>query len=554
MTSIVPFQQLADLCSTAGVEHVIISPGSRNAALTIAFTSHPKLNCYSISDERSAAYVALGMALVTGKPAVIICTSGTAALNYAPAIAEAFFQEIPLLVITADRPPEWIHQYDGQTIYQDNVYGKHVKASFSWSADQDEDSLRLAKKIATEALQLCQKLPLGPVHINIPIREPFYPDAVNSEYEKWEYQSEETTHREIGYSDFHHFFKAYDKKLLVIGQQHDHDTKVLAAEFARKYGFVLIGDIISNIQDGIKNQDVFIRNLSEKDKEELKPDLLISTDMSLISKSLKLLLRTWKIEKHLHVQDNPLHLDPFRSLTDKVEVKPALFFKNILKDSNVLQQINAEYLDKWADFDLKAQKQLVDFFERNAYSEFHILQKIVSAIPPESIIHVGNSMSVRYLNFFQNYLAEDCMVFANRGTSGIDGRLSTAVGQAMVTTKNVYCILGDVSFQYDKNALWNRYLPDNLKIIIINNAGGIIFSMIDGPKKQHSFEDFFRTSQPNKADLIAEEFKLAYYSIKTPDQVEKVINAFISEAEKSILEIFTDYDTNEKHFKSLFST
>ena len=178
MTKLEPFQQLARLCLKKGVANVIICPGSRNAALTIAFTNEKGLKCFSISDERSAAYIALGMALQTGKTSVIICTSGTAALNLAPAVAEAYFQEIPLLVLTADRPPEWVHQYDGQTIFQENLYGKHVKNSFYWSADQNDSDLTEDVQISNAALNICQSQPLGPVHINVSIREPFYPDVV----------------------------------------------------------------------------------------------------------------------------------------------------------------------------------------------------------------------------------------------------------------------------------------------------------------------------------------------------------------------------------------
>jgi 2-succinyl-5-enolpyruvyl-6-hydroxy-3-cyclohexene-1-carboxylate synthase len=547
MTKLEPFQQLAKLCLNRGIENIIICPGSRNAALTIAFTNQKGLKCYSISDERSAAYIGVGMALQSGKTSVIICTSGTAALNFAPAIAEAYFQEIPLLILTADRPAEWVHQYDGQTIFQDNLYGKHVKKAFAWSADQNNGELEMASQISNEAISICQSQPLGPVHINIPIREPFYPEIVNEIIQKWEVKELFSKPYVFDKEIFKAVLRKYPKRLLVIGQQHNLEVKKQALDFANTFGFVLVSDCIANIDGGIKNHDQFLKSA---EKDGLVPDLLISTDMSLISKTLKLMFRNGKIKEHWHIQDNPTFIDPFRSLTQKVEIEPLLFFKQS-KECSVVN-IDTNYQAIWQDLETQSNKAISDYFEKPFYSEFHVLKSILSRIPANSIIHSGNSMSIRYINALQSFIDPSVMIFCNRGTSGIDGCLSTAVGQALRTDKNVYCILGDLSFQYDKNALWNRYLPNNLKIIIINNAGGIIFNMIDGPNMQDSFNDFFRTEQPNKADLIAQEYGLNYLSIINSIEVESKITEFFQMKAKCILEIFTNYEENVKAFKGFF--
>jgi 2-succinyl-5-enolpyruvyl-6-hydroxy-3-cyclohexene-1-carboxylate synthase len=545
MTKLEPFQQLARLCLHKGVENVIICPGSRNAALTIAFTAEKGLKCYSVSDERSAGYMAVGMALQTGKTSVIICTSGTAALNFAPAVAESYFQEIPLLVLTADRPSEWVHQYDGQTIFQENLYGRHVKKAFTWSDKQDEHAIKAASEISNEALCICQSQPHGPVHINIPISEPFYPEKVIEIQVEWEV-SELVNHiQSVNIELFKSILMKHPKRLLVIGQQHNKKVKIEAEKFAKRFGFVLISDTIGNVEGGIKNHDQFLKNVS---KENLIPDLLISTDMSVISKSLKLMLRNSEIKEHWHLQDNPAFIDPFRSLTKKIELEPYLFFEQIMKVENV--KIDSEYQSVWQKLEIDAQENIKTYFEKPTFSEFHILKQFLELIPTNSIIHSGNSMSIRYINALQNFINPSAILYCNRGTSGIDGSLSTAVGQALTTSKTVYCILGDVSFQYDKNALWNRYLPDNLKIIILNNAGGIIFSMIDGPKRQDSFQDFFRTEQPNKADLISQEYGLTYFSIKNLEEVRDKILNFLKTKEKSILEVFTDYERNGEAFKN----
>ena len=547
MTKLEPFQQLARLCLKKGVANVIICPGSRNAALTIAFTNEKGLKCFSISDERSAAYIALGMALQTGKTSVIICTSGTAALNLAPAVAEAYFQEIPLLVLTADRPPEWVHQYDGQTIFQENLYGKHVKNSFYWSADQNDSDLTEDVQISNAALNICQSQPLGPVHINVSIREPFYPDVVYDITHEWEIKEQKVKAYKFNKEIFKSVLKKYPRKLLVIGQQHNLKVKTQAMVFANTFGFVLVSDSIANVDGGIKNHDKFLKSAK---KEHLVPDLLISTDMSLISKSLKLMLRNGEIKEHWHIQDNPTFIDPFRTLTKKVEMEPQHFLEQVANGSSA--KIDTNFKERWQNLEQASNEAIKAYFKKPIFSEIHVLKRVLEQIPAKSIIHAGNSMSIRYINALQSFIEPSVMIYCNRGTSGIDGSLSTAVGQALCTETTVYCILGDMSFQYDKNALWNRYLPDNLKIIILNNAGGIIFSMIDGPKKQDSFRDFFRTEQPNKADLIAQEYGLAYYCIKELTEVKTKISEFFKINKKCILEIFTDYDRNAEVFREYF--
>ena len=550
MTRLEPFRQLARLCRQKGIENVIICPGSRNAILTIAFTSEPGLNCYSISDERSAGYIALGMALQTGLTTALICTSGTAALNFAPAVAEAFFQEVPLLILTADRPPEWIHQYDGQTIFQNEVYGKHVKKAFSWSPDQSEKDIEAAAAMSLEAVELCQRLPQGPVHINIPVSEPFYPDEIDEIDKEWPVNSSSDQEKVEEIPSLEELLDLYPKRLLVVGQQHDESLYEKAAEFARRFGFVLVSDCIGNVRGGVKNHDHFLKSISKESKSELIPDFLISTDMSLISKSLKLMLREGDIKAHWHIQDNPFWIDPFRSLTKKVKMAPALFFDQSLRLEN--RPISDSYIKSWEILDQQSDNKINQFFENESFTEFHFLKKLITQAPKDIIFHVGNSMSIRYMNALQKYLPDNSLVYGNRGTSGIDGSLSTAVGQAIKTKRMVLCVLGDLSFQYDKNALWNRYLPDNLKIVVLNNAGGIIFNMIDGPARQESFNTFFKTQQPNTARWIAKEFDLSYFSIKKQNEIHAQLEAFLKEEGKAILEIFTDYETNSKVFKEFF--
>ncbi|SOE24026.1 2-succinyl-5-enolpyruvyl-6-hydroxy-3-cyclohexene-1-carboxylate synthase [Spirosomataceae bacterium TFI 002] len=548
MTSIIPFLQLADLCVQKGIKDIIICPGSRNAALTVAFTSNKSLNCKSISDERSAGFIAVGQSISTNKPTVLICTSGTAALNFHPAVAEAYFQNIPLLVITADRPPEWINQHDGQTVFQENCYGKHVKKFFHWLPDQSEASISYAERTSNDAINLADS---GPVHINIPIREPFYPENSNLEFSPWKNIQFAKIDHVIPKSEVDLFLQTVrnsKSKLLVVGQNLDKNLGEVAAIFASKYGFTLVGDSISNCEKGIKNQDVILKTIDSKSLESLKPDFLISIGSSLISKSLKLFLRNTKAENHWHIEDEEEIIDPFISITRKVVANPQIILNQLIEidcshDAN----------NQWDTFEKEAERRIDNYFDQNSnYSEFQVVNELIKSIPTGSVLHLGNSMSVRYVNSIQKNIPLNTEIHCNRGTSGIEGTLSTAVGHAMQTDKAIYCLLGDVSFQYDKNALWNNYMPSNLKIIILNNGGGIIFQMIKGPKEQDSFNEFFRTQQNHKADLIAKEFGLTYISINKNEDIQKGLSKLNKSTKPTILEIFTDPEINELVYKTLF--
>lgn len=547
MTSIQPFLQLAQLCADKGIKQAVISPGSRSAALTIAFTKHNSIDCISISDERSAGFIAMGMSLASGLPTVLICTSGTAALNYGPAIAEACFRNIPLIVLTADRPPEWIHQHDGQTVFQANCYGKHVLNFYEWLPDQSNESLQYANRVSNEGINLAINKQ-RPVHFNIPIREPFYPSEIIVDFEKWRNVEHVVFDSKIDNGTSERFLdelKNTQSRLMVIGQMDQpFDSKIIDL-FATRFGFTVIADCISNYKSGVENQDIFLRDQDTY----LKPDFLITIGESNISKSLKLYLRKHKATHHWHIGLDDDLIDPFVSITKKIITKPLHFFEEL----NHVDYKAQTSLSKWTSVN-KETSMLMDGFwkDEDVFSDLSVVYTFLSNIQEGSVLHLGNSMSVRYVNALQKYLP-DVQVHCNRGTSGIDGILSTAVGHALNTKKTVYCLLGDVSFQYDKNALWNNLLPDNLRVLILNNSGGVIFQMINGPKKLESFDNFFRTKQANKADLLALEYGLSYFFANDLDSLNVSMKPFVNDSGPAILEVFTDPDVSESRYKALLN-
>ncbi|MBB6004646.1 2-succinyl-5-enolpyruvyl-6-hydroxy-3-cyclohexene-1-carboxylic-acid synthase [Arcicella rosea] len=567
-----PIVNLVEILSRKGVNHAIISPGSRNAPLTIAFVRHPDIKTLSISDERSAAFIAMGMAQNLKKPVSICCTSGSAAYNYAPAVAEAFFQEIPLIILTADRPKEWIHQHDGQTIYQTDIFGKHVKQSFELGADYSHpDAIWHIERTVNHAINLADTFPKGPVHINIPLREPFYP-AENEQinFDKnvrviERLNTENTLSKEI-WATLLQNIEQYEK-VLIAGGQHEYDPALTAVlqKLQEEFNFPVLGDAIANLKfDSISHHDIFLN----QDIENLKPELLITFGKSFISKSFKTFLRKNKAIEHWHLSlDNHL-IDTFQSLTKVIPVQPQYFFEKLLEDVDFEQFRNGDdeerdgsYLEEWKKNNMKAKSYLEHFFladfHKKQLNEFYAIKKLFDALPADSQLHLANSMSVRYANYIGTDYNKKIEVFANRGTSGIDGCVSTALGAALSTDKLVYLLIGDLAFFYDRNALWNRYVPNNLRIILINNHGGGIFRMIDGPSKQAELADYFETVQSYNAEKTAIEADIDYFNAKTVDEFHTFSTVFLEPNGKAkIFEIETNsvYNTEIfKQFKAGFS-
>ena len=542
------------VCAEKGIENVILCPGSRNAALIVAFEQNPKVKCFSISDERTAAFIAIGIALATKKTVAIVCTSGTAALNFIPAAAEATLQEIPLLILTADRPPEWINQYDGQTVFQNDAFGRHVKRTFALLPDYEKPDVNwFANRVFNEAINISQQPPLGPVQINIPIREPFYP--VDNEIVK----STQSVHI---ISDAL-IKKSIDEKLakilvteiensvavwIVVGQQNDVELDFAFTAIKKLPNVLIIGDVISNVRSDIDSQDILFKHQDFG----TKPDLLITCGKSLIAKSLKLFLRKSKVHNHWHIQESETIRDPYQSVSKLFNINPTDFFNSLHFASNSFQR-KSESVTQLLKHDRKVITALISKVQNLTFSDIYCANAIVSSIKENSVLHLGNSLSVRYIDLLKYKVrSRNILVECNRGTSGIEGTLSTAVGYAMSTDKIVYCLIGDVSFQYDKNALWHNYIPDNLKIIILNNGGGNIFRMIPGPKNQPAYKEFFETEQLHSAEKIAEHYKVDYLAINSISTTSEV-STFLENQGCSIIEFFTEPKENERTFKELMN-
>ncbi len=512
---------LIDNLHQQGVNEAVICPGSRNAPIMLALVRHGGFRCYSIADERSAGFFGLGRALKTKKPVIICCTSGSAGLNFAPAVVEAFFQEIPLIVLTADRPAEWIGQWDGQTIYQENLFGNHVKLAESFRPFQ-----------ASQLVEQAMAYPQGPVHMNVPIAEPFYPKQGEALPPIREPQPVHL----LKTPDFDTDFDVNPDVSLIItvGQRPFNQTEnQLFAQLALK-GIPVIGDATANLPAECQcHHDLIWAN--EAILPELKPKFHIHFGKSFVSKRIKQFLRNHKPSTSWLVHPNPIGKpDPFQCLTRVVRAETISVLSSLCQQTLMgVSTVNS------AKNRVEAIQET--YFTNETWSELAIYNRLIGVIDAQdSEVHVANSLAIRYINWTENTFTQS-EVFSNRGTSGIDGCLSTAIGASQKTHKLVISLIGDVAFQYDRNALWNSYVGPNVRILIFNNAGGGIFSILDGAKDLPELGEFMVTQQPFRAKNTASDAGIDYFEAGNWDELNQQLQHFFEPSERAkVLEIFTD--------------
>jgi 2-succinyl-5-enolpyruvyl-6-hydroxy-3-cyclohexene-1-carboxylate synthase len=562
-----PIYDIAEVCARKGLKNVVLCPGSRCAPLTLAFSRHHAIKVRTFSDERSAAFVALGISQQLNTPAALVCTSGTAVYNFASAVAEAFFNQIPLVVITADRPVEWVNQHDGQTIYQQGVFGAHVKQSFQLPQNYDHrDEQWMINRIVNDAINLARQEPKGPVHINAPFREPLYPQKDETITFSKDVRIIDDTGSDNRLSStlpeniLQEFLS--NSNILVLSGQSDYNEDLLKSlhDFTSQFSIPVVGEITSNLhplRDLVKHADLFIGEVSDKTKEMLQPDLLITFGKSVLSKNLKLFVRNYSPKIHWHIQEAGMVADTFQHLTRIVRLTPSVFFAALKKElPQTMGAAQHNYFQAWKIEEEKSSSFVKKHFHSNEYAgEFGVVQKILDCLPEKSSLHLANSMSVRYANFIGlEGRQKNIRVYCNRGTSGIDGCSSTAAGHSLVSDTPHLLITGDLAFFYDRNAFWHNYSLPNLRIVVLNNHGGVIFKMIDGPKELPEADEYFVTRQKLTAKKLCEEFDfvhLKYGDSLIEDQVKEF---FTFDGPTKILEIETSVAESKKIYDNFKAT
>lgn len=546
--------KIAVICSQYGIEDVVVSPGSRSAPLSLAFARYARFSLRTVVDERSAAFIALGIAQQKRKPVVLICTSGTAVLNYFPAVAEAFFQKLPLLLLTADRPPELIGQQDGQTIFQEQVFGRHVKASYQLpDRYEDEAAGSELEQTMNEALQRISLHDLGPVHVNVPLREPLYESAPFTYDEQVLHSSHPEQHEAFSIDpSLLSIWKHSPAKLMVAGAlPPDAALESLLDKFTGAHKIPLLADLSSNLRgiSTLNAYDYLLQMADEKIQETLRPDLLISIGEMHVSKSLKQFLRKQRPRYHFHINTSVPVADTFQSITHVLPTDAKTFFRVF---AGALPAIDTEqsYLSQWLWNETLATQQYRRLFEKAGFSEFSALFELWPHLPAQGIVQLGNSMAVRYASYLGHQ--PGLRFFSNRGTSGIDGSVSTAVGAALCTDQLCTLICGDLSFLYDIHAFWNDFVPPNLRVIVLNNSGGGIFRLLEGPAAQPELESLFETrQQENRIGPLATLYGLEHRQVSNFKELKAALPAFFAPREKaSVLEIKSDPAQNQQFFKA----
>ncbi len=520
--------------------HAVVSPGSRNAPIIQSLIDN-SYQLHSVVDERSAGFQALGMAKSLRQAVVLCCTSGTAGLNYYPAIAEAYYARIPLIVITADRPAESIDQWDGQAIRQTDVFLSHIRLSLETSEDYtDQESF---KKIAEEVNECLANEIRGPIHINVPIKEPFYSqDRLEKRLSPRTFINNDS----ILLLDLDDYLPTglKSKKILVFNGMEDGQLMILQCKDLESYeNLLVLSDITSNQASSVMHWDAMLYTLMRNSVEEAKqlaPDILITTGTTGVSKGLRQLLKRFKPKHHFHFTRHDEVGDPFN--TDPQIIDP---YKPIRSHTSFLL-IDDSYQKEWNKYTNAYIQKMINL-DWSSFCEFTASKYVLSKLPLGSILHLANSMSVRLASFLVDEM-ESLEIYANRGTSGIDGCTSTALGNAILSGQTVYLMTGDLAFFYDSNAFLRNELPQNLKIIVLNNYGGRIFEMIDGPKLQPDTLEYQLTTHSKSVESLCVHFGLEYFCAENNEQLENNFNKFKQCDRIAVFEIKTIPLENEKFY------
>lgn len=562
---------LSSLLQAHGVEEVIISPGSRNTPIILALDANKQIRKRVVIDERVAAFIALGIAQTSSRPVAIVCTSGTALLNYAPAVAEAYYQGLPLIVISADRPMQWIDQDDSQTIRQHDALSNIVKKSYDipeFSADDSEMTWYANRVINDALLEACDRR-RGPVHINIQLNQPLSETIEVEDLNERKISSLKTL-KTIDSSWIEPIINEIsNKKTLIIGGFNGLNNEInrCLQQLSLIDNVVVLTETISNVKGGniYTNIDRIIAPLSEEELETLRPDIVISFGGALVSRYIKQFLRKCRPLRHFSVGHNHTTVDCFKSLTDRVEINPETFFS--LLAVNMEQKLGQtttncdktkfgttggeiSFSSLWKKHNADSLESHEHFIAKCPWSDLKVFSVVAEALQRSErrhVISLSNGTPIRYFQLFDGMNYSAC--YCNRGVSGIDGSTSTAIGTTIgiadiIPDATSILITGDMSFSYDIGALATQFIPDNFKIIVLNNSGGGIFRFIPSTARLPQLEQYFAVNPGIKIDKLAEAYDFTHFIANSQEQLEDVIDRFLSHEHKAILEIVTPPDVS----------
>lgn len=505
----------------AGVTEVVISPGSRSTPLAYVFSHTKEFTTYMQVDERSAGFFALGLAKAKKNPVLLLCTSGTAAANYFPAIVEANYARIPLIVLTADRPHELREVGAPQAIDQIQLYGNHVKWSVDFPlADSSSETIPFVERHTARAIAQAKAAPMGPIHINIPFREPLLLDFdfikkhstfqqsfsgdVQASEEAKNFMSERINQAKSGF--------------IVVGELSKEFSLKDFWTFAKVLKWPILADPLSQLRSNVPEEcqdylidqyDALLKN--EHFAQSMIPEVVIRFGAQPVSKPLTLFLKTYQPKTFIIVDENPVFRDSLGVVTHHIHSVPNVFWN----ESYVSQA--SDYLKKWTQVNEMATNHVNQYIatqkDEGAYAGM-----LFQHLEDSSDLICGSSMPIRDVDTFFNKTSKDIGIYANRGANGIDGVVSTALGIQQSLKRSSTLLIGDISFLHDVNGLLvSRFHKTDLTIVVMNNDGGGIFSYLPQSSEEQYFEKLFGTPTGLSFDSIAQMYEAEYFLIESKE-------------------------------------
>ncbi|MFC4558606.1 2-succinyl-5-enolpyruvyl-6-hydroxy-3-cyclohexene-1-carboxylic-acid synthase [Virgibacillus kekensis] len=554
-----------DELASSGLSDVVISPGSRSTPLAMTMTEHPAINQWVIIDERSAAFFALGIAKKQQRPVAIVCTSGTAAANYFPAIVEAYYSRVPLIVLTADRPHELRDVGAPQSIGQIKLYGDYPKWFHEMALPEgDNKMLEYARSKASRAVNTAQEGNAGPVHLNFPLREPLIPDfTLDNLWGKREdahaYYPVTSGARRLDskqISDLRNKFSSKKRGLIVCGPQTDGEFAAAVTELAASLGVPVLADPLSQIRSGlhqkdlvIEGYDAFLRN--NEIRKELKPDYIIRFGAMPVSKAYLFYINEHANVPQYVVESEAGYREPAGNETGFIYADAKLFCRDLV-ETGKLNEPDSEWLETWQEMNRLAKKHLNNTGEQSAVTEGEATRALLEVIPEAASLYVGNSMAVRDLDSFFMTTPKHLTILANRGANGIDGMVSSGLGAA-TDGEPVTLLLGDLSFFHDMNGLLAaKHYQLNITILIINNNGGGIFSFLPQANYENHFEALFGTPLDIEFKQAIEMYGGTYSNPSSEAELKNALEASYEHQGLSVIEVKTDRTANMEWHKNIW--
>ncbi|MBR3950577.1 MAG: 2-succinyl-5-enolpyruvyl-6-hydroxy-3-cyclohexene-1-carboxylic-acid synthase [Bacteroidaceae bacterium] len=544
-TSYTICRQLVALCLSHGVRRVVLSPGSRNAPLLVAFAREKAIEHLVVVDERVAGFIALGMATRSGEPVALVCTSGTALLNYAPAVAEAYYRHVPLIVISADRPDEWIDQDDSQTIRQQGVLGAFVKQSYHLPAHADDTSLWYARRLINDALLQAQTPCSAPVHINVPLGGSLC-EVTDVAPEKPVCIEDMRPVQQLSPADAARLALTISgtRKVMILATMAAPSPVLQEALslLAKLPQVVVLTESIANMHDDafIPTIDRVLTVIDNSEKSDFAPQLLITMGGSPVSRMVKEFLRRYSPAEHWRIGNEPHVIDTMQSLTCRLQLDAASVLSQV---APLCTPLSSHYAMQWADREIVATALHNRVVDTAPWCDLRAFASLSAAIPSDTVLHLSNGTSIRYAQLFDT--PQVAASYCNRGVSGIDGSTSTALGASMVDDAMHLLITGDMSFGYDTGALATGLATPRFKIVVIDNGGGGIFRFIKGPSDLPELEECFEVKHRQPIEGYAHLHGFRYFHADSEDTLKDVLPQFFAESEQpAILAITTPNEVN----------